>query len=173
MKKKLGMMLTVAGTGMLLGGCGYFAQFDNFENAAKLRVGMTKEQVKEIMGEPVDEVFTRPDLWYYYVNTQWHDGLTTRDECMPLVFKDGKLAGWGNDYYNRMVVVERRFERPVIEGVNSKVKNHPALKAPEYPEDVKLEPVVLPTSRAAEKSSDPAADVNKEDAAHPDIKPVE
>ena len=24
------------------------------------------------------------------------------DECMPVMLKDGKLIGWGNDYFNQM-----------------------------------------------------------------------
>lgn len=165
MKKNLCTMLTVAGTGMLLSGCGYFTQFDNFENSAKLRVGMTKEQVKTIMGEPVDEVFCKPDLWYYYVNTQWHDGLITRDECMPVVFKDGKVAGWGNDYYNRSVVVERRYSLPEIEGVNTSAAAPPALKAPEEAEPQEA-------GKEKQKPAAPAVDIDKDAAEHPDIAPA-
>ena len=161
MKKKLGLMLTVAGTGILLSGCGYFSQFDNFENSAKLRVGMTKEQVKNIMGEPVDEVFCKPDLWYYYIKTQWHDGLTTRDECMPVVFKDGKVAGWGNEYYNRELLFVRRYEMPVIEGVNRSDMEHPALNVQEPP-----------VPQEQQKPAAPAVDFNQDSAEHPDIKPA-
>ncbi|MCK4982626.1 MAG: DUF3192 domain-containing protein, partial [Victivallaceae bacterium] len=31
----------------------------------------------------------------------WHDGYTTEDECMPLIFKKGKLTGWGWDYFEK------------------------------------------------------------------------
>ena len=61
-----------------------------------------KAEVLEVMGEPLsDESFCRPDLWFYYHKTVWADGLVTEDECMPLVFQDGKLIGWGNEYYTR------------------------------------------------------------------------
>ena len=102
---------------MLLSGCGYFTQFDNFENSAKLRAGMTKDEVRTVMGEPLDASFAKPDLWYYFIETRWHDGQITRDECMPLVFKNGKLAGWGNDYYNRSRLVEEEYSRPAIDGL--------------------------------------------------------
>ncbi len=63
---------------------------------------MTKAQVLEIMGEPVKgELFTRPDVWFYFIEPVWMDGLTTEDECMPLVFEKGVLVGWGNEYYAR------------------------------------------------------------------------
>ncbi len=72
----------------------------NLENSKKIRVGMTKEEVLQIMGEPLrDEMFNKPDVWYYYVMTKWYDGLTTEDECMPFVFDSGKLIGWGNAFY--------------------------------------------------------------------------
>ena len=125
-KKSLSKVLTIAVTGTLLSGCGYFAQFENFENSTRLRVGMTKEQVRQIMGEPVNEVYCKPDLWFYYINTQWHDGLITRDECMPLVFRDGKLAGWGNEYYNRVVLTEPYYKMPEIKGVGAQ-KNSKAV----------------------------------------------
>jgi outer membrane protein assembly factor BamE (lipoprotein component of BamABCDE complex) len=117
MSKKLGLMLTIAGTGALLSGCGYFSQFDNFENSAKLRVGMSSEQVKAIMGEPIDATFSKPNVWYYYVETRWHDGQMTIDECMPVVFKDGKVIGWGNEYYNKEQLLNTKYERPEIEGL--------------------------------------------------------
>ena len=110
------MLLSVC-IALTAAGCGYFSQFDNRENARKLRVGMTVEQVREIMGEPLQVSFARPDVWYYYIETAWHDGQTTIDECMPVVFKDGKVAGWGNEYYNRERLLKLEYERPEIEGL--------------------------------------------------------
>ena len=61
---------------------------------------MTKNEVLAIMGEPVkNETFNRPDIWFYYFNMNWGDGFITEDECFPLVFDNGKLAGWGSKYY--------------------------------------------------------------------------
>jgi hypothetical protein len=103
--KKLILLSAVVCLTVVLSGCGnssYFAARRNLENSAKLRTGMTKMEVIEVMGEPVsDEAYCRPDLWFYYIDPQWYDGLITMDECMPLVFKDGKLLGWGNEYYNQ------------------------------------------------------------------------
>lgn len=74
----------------------------NVENSKRLRIGMTKAEVLAIMGEPVkNETFNKPDIWFYYFNMNWGDGFVTEDECFPLIFKDGKLAGWGNEYYTR------------------------------------------------------------------------
>lgn len=86
----------------LLAGCSWSEARRNLDNARALRVGMTKEQVLAVMGEPIqDEIFTRPDVWFYFIEPVWVDGLTTEDECMPLVFENGKLIGWGNEYYAR------------------------------------------------------------------------
>ena len=75
--------------------------FDNRENMAKLRVKMTKEEVLEIMGEPIKgEVFCEANVWWYYTRTCWNDFMTTRDECTPIVFDEDELVeGWGSTYY--------------------------------------------------------------------------
>ena len=92
---------------VMLAGCSgtinpYMRAKENVENSKRLRVGMTKAEVLDIMGEPLrNESFNRPDLWYYYFETNWLDGLITEDECFPLVFSNGKLVGWGNSFYSR------------------------------------------------------------------------
>ena len=87
------------------GGCGWSEASKNIENSRSLRVGMIKEEVLEVMGEPIrNEEYCTPDLWFYYCQPVWVDGLTTEDECMPLVFQDGKLIGWGNEYYSRRLI---------------------------------------------------------------------
>lgn len=83
-------------------GCQFNEINRNIENSKQLRVGMTKEQVLAVMGEPLtEEKFTTANLWFYYTSTKWHDGLVSEDECTPLVFQDGILTGWGNEYYNQ------------------------------------------------------------------------
>jgi hypothetical protein len=60
---------------------------------------MTKQDVIDAVGEPLrDETFNKPDIWYYYTDLKWSDGRISSDECTPLVFKNGRLAGWGVDY---------------------------------------------------------------------------
>ena len=92
------LALLAAGT-VMFSGC---TAAKNIENSKQLRTGMSKSRVLEIMGEPLtEEEYNTPDVWYYYVETVWLDGLTTRDECMPVVFEEGKLVGWGNRFYTR------------------------------------------------------------------------
>lgn len=74
----------------------------NRENAEKLRIGMSREEVIDIMGPPPDEEFNEDsELLYYYYYHKWYDGMLTKDECIPLIFKDGKLAAWGLEYYQQ------------------------------------------------------------------------
>ncbi len=94
-------------------GCGYFSQFSNVEHARDLRVGMSKAQVLELMGEPIADLEgATPDIWFYYVYTRWHDGYTTEDECMPVVFAQGKVIGFGNMFYNQYRLVEKNLYQP-------------------------------------------------------------
>ena len=83
---------------LLLSGC-VTEGAANMEKSKALRVGMTKAQVIAIMGQPVQEDFSTPDRWFYFVNSVWTDGLTTEEECMPLIFEKGRLIGWGNRFY--------------------------------------------------------------------------
>ena len=117
MRKSILLCAVIAALTLSLTGCGLSSQYANFENSAKLRVGMTKEQVLAVMGKPLDAVFAKPDVWYYYIETRWHDGQETIDECMPVVFKNGKLAGWGNDYYKKEKLFKKQYDRPQIEGL--------------------------------------------------------
>ena len=79
---------------LCLTGC-YWQAAENLERSRQLRVGMTKAEVLKIMGEPVKEEFSTPDRWYYFIESVWGDGLTTEEECMPLIFEKGRLTGWG------------------------------------------------------------------------------
>lgn len=74
----------------------------NIDNSKRLRVGMTKEEVQAIMGDPVkDEVYCQPDVWFYYTHIVWMDGMVVEEECTPMVFQNSKLIGWGNEFYTR------------------------------------------------------------------------
>jgi outer membrane protein assembly factor BamE (lipoprotein component of BamABCDE complex) len=102
MKKITGLLFAA----ILLAGCSainpYKKAEENIANTKQLRVGMTKAQALAIMGEPLkNESFNRPDVWFYYFETNWLDGLVTEDECFPLVFENGKLIGWGNSFYSK------------------------------------------------------------------------
>ncbi len=101
----------------ILCGCSFKEINRNLDNSKKLRVGMNKEQVLSIMGEPLrDAAFHEENVWYYFVRINWYDGLYTRDECMPLVFVNDKLAGWGNEFKARFDTVApvKKFTPPAV-----------------------------------------------------------
>jgi len=82
--------------------CGFFQAQSQRAKLADIRVGMTKEQVAGIAGEPLSkELYSTDDLWFYYTSPKWYDGLVTQDECTPLLFdEDGVLKGWGHQYFH-------------------------------------------------------------------------
>ena len=45
-----------------------------------------------------------------------HDGMITEDECLPIVFVDGRVAGWGNRFYATYRLEEKNFYRPEAYG---------------------------------------------------------
>ena len=113
MKKINIRVLMTAAVLLLMTSCGYFSQFSNTEHARQLRVGMSKEEVLALMGEPIrGKQYCKPDIWFYYVETRWFwDCQSTRDECMPVVFKDGKVAGLGVEYYKSHILFPETTEK--------------------------------------------------------------
>jgi outer membrane protein assembly factor BamE (lipoprotein component of BamABCDE complex) len=82
--------------------CSYYIRKQNNDNIQKLHVGMTKQQVLKVMGEPLkNEVYNTDKVWYYFTEVKWSDGAITRDECTPLFFKNDKLVGWGTNEYKK------------------------------------------------------------------------
>lgn len=81
----------------------------NIEKSKNLRLSMTKAEVLKIMGDPIrNETFCKPDIWYYFTGQVWFDGLVSEDECLPLVFENGKLIGWGKTFLsNRRITVKK------------------------------------------------------------------
>lgn len=75
----------------------------NRANIAKIETGMTKQQVLDIMGEPLKfENYHRPNIWFYYTQRIWMDGIISQDECTPILFdKLEMVEGWGFDYYKK------------------------------------------------------------------------
>ena len=87
-------------------------QSRNRDNLMRLDLGMTKEQVVQIMGKPdLNEAYQTADggalvILFYYTNRKWADSNITKDECTPLVFENGKLIGWGDEFYQSKIKVE-------------------------------------------------------------------
>ena len=92
-------------TVFFLVGCGKLPIYKNQNNLLKLQKGMSKGKVLEVMGAPnFDEVYESLYghtlmIAYYYTHHQKFDGKITKDECTPVVIKNEKLIGWGDDFY--------------------------------------------------------------------------
>ena len=86
--------------GLALCSCFYAEISRNEKNLAKIRKGMTKKQVLEIMGEPVKgESYCTDKVFFYYTRQSWMDGMIMRDECTPIAFDEfDRVIGWGPDF---------------------------------------------------------------------------
>ena len=76
------------------------AQKENRKHIARLSLGESKSSVVADMGEPdFNEALKKDDsayqLLWYRTEHRKSDGITTKDECTPLVFKNDELIGWG------------------------------------------------------------------------------
>lgn len=71
----------------------------------KLRLGSTREEVLALLGSPditeakIDNGTTIQVMFYRTQHVR-ADGLTTQDECTPLLFENEKLIAWGEGAYS-------------------------------------------------------------------------
>jgi len=84
-----------------LSSCGVVKQVNSRDRANalnKLEVGMTKQQVLDFMGEPYGrEVYGSQEFLIYDTN---HWGNTEAERFTPICLVDGKVIGWGRNYYD-------------------------------------------------------------------------
>ena len=79
-------------------------EYKNRKRISSLDLDMTIERVKDKMGVPDFNELYKQDgdnvqVLFYRTQRIEGDGVTTKDECTPLVFKDGLLIGWGENAY--------------------------------------------------------------------------
>lgn len=75
-------------------------EFNNRQHIADLQLNAHYEAVTRTMGvADFDELIDDGDhlyrILYYRTQRAIEDGMTTKEECTPLVFKDDRLVGWG------------------------------------------------------------------------------
>ena len=104
------LLVTAALVTVVLSSCksteNYVNQWENRENATKLRVGMTKTEVIGIMGTPLEEKYNTTDVLYFYTHTVWHDFQPTVDETFPVAFKNDRVIGFGPEYYKNHILFQ-------------------------------------------------------------------
>lgn len=85
----------------------------NARQIGQLDLGMSKDSVIRILGSPdINEAKASPkgdmQVLFYRTHHVTSDGITTKDECTPLVFRDNELIAWGNDSYRDYQDNQRR-----------------------------------------------------------------
>lgn len=75
---------------------------------SKLELGFEKKQILELLGSPdITEAkrigSTELQVMFYRTQHKQADGITTEDECTPLLFKDNVLIAWGESAYQSFV----------------------------------------------------------------------
>lgn len=82
-------------------------QEHNRQVISRLEIGQSRAEVEDRLGDPdFTEAYSHDGAQYYILHyrTQHRhsDGDTTRDETTPLVFRDGRLEGWGDTLYHQV-----------------------------------------------------------------------
>ncbi len=97
---------------------GYNSDSDSWQKRQKqnkyhitlLKLGMSKKEVLDVMGQPDiseayltekkgDQAGSEVQVFFYRTQHNNSDSKTTKDECTPMVVRDGKLVGWGDSAY--------------------------------------------------------------------------
>ena len=78
----------------------------NFINTLSLDQPTLKSYVIQSLGSPdITEAKQVSDINYqvmfYRTQHQTSDGITTKDECTPILFKNGELIAWGTGAYEQ------------------------------------------------------------------------
>jgi hypothetical protein len=90
----------------------------NGKSLLQLSIGLTKAEVQNIMGDPrKTESYSKDgrniEFWLYLTEgiEYWSYDRTLRDSNFtPLAFEDGKLIGWGRNFYDQALKYEHKIE---------------------------------------------------------------
>ncbi len=116
---KMSRIILAFGFSLILVGCAgsvYRTQIEAEENRGKLlklNIGMTKDQVLTIMGQPYKtEMYLydgKPfEFWLYLTEGRvLDDPKLTDSNFTPLAFEDGILKGWGRNYYDSVLRIKK------------------------------------------------------------------
>jgi outer membrane protein assembly factor BamE (lipoprotein component of BamABCDE complex) len=83
---------------IVLSGC-VSAVSNNRAKLMQINIGDSKDQLLKVMGNPeLREAYPEGEVWLYYTGT----GLG-HDKKTPVVIVNGKIVGWGDNYYDRVI----------------------------------------------------------------------
>jgi len=82
-------------------------EYINRKKIATLHLAMSYNDVQNLLGvADFNESYEKNDntiqVLYYRTQRLHKDGLTTKDECTPLIFKKGELISWGEQAYHQL-----------------------------------------------------------------------
>lgn len=82
-------------------------EYNNRQHISNLTTGTSYETVLTRMGvADFIELYEKEDgtyrVLFYRTQKTMADGITTKDECTPVVFKNSALVGWGDSAYGMM-----------------------------------------------------------------------
>lgn len=108
------MILMIGCTGSPIRRSGEAAK--NRSNLVKLQIGMTKNQVMDLMGTPSKteayEIQAKNvEFWLYLTEYSWtqYTGATKIDYT-PLAFEESILKGWGRNYYDQVLRIKQEIK---------------------------------------------------------------
>ncbi|MGM0480619.1 MAG: DUF3192 domain-containing protein [Pseudomonadota bacterium] len=83
----------------------------NAKQIGQLEFGMSKDAVIRELGSPdINEAKETESgahqVLFYRTHHVTSDGITSKDECTPLLFRDNQLVAWGNDAYEDYQALE-------------------------------------------------------------------
>ncbi|GAB3022004.1 DUF3192 domain-containing protein [Bowmanella dokdonensis] len=78
----------------------------NKVQVGKLELGTSKQQVMELLGSPDISEAKRVEqdslqVMFYRTQHMESDGITTMNECTPLLFRNDQLISWGEGAYQK------------------------------------------------------------------------
>jgi hypothetical protein len=85
----------------------------NRSNMLKLKIGMSREQVLTLMGDPYKTESYHVEgksleFWLYFTEGKNIYDRTLRDSNFtPLAFEDNTLTGWGRNYYDNALRIKQ------------------------------------------------------------------
>ncbi|GAB2689028.1 DUF3192 domain-containing protein [Aliiglaciecola sp. 3_MG-2023] len=111
----LALPLTLSGCVISVGGEGDYSYQSDWEQKerknrkaiARLESNTAIEDIRSRLGTPdFSELYQENNdeinVLFYRTQRREGDGVTTKDECTPLVFKNGNLIGWGDSAYSNI-----------------------------------------------------------------------
>lgn len=103
-------------------------QVYNSQKMTDLSLGQDITEVKSLLGKAdfseakaVQE--TQLQVLFYRTHHEKSDGITTKEECTPLIFKNNKLMAWGDDTYKQYLDAGTDIASPSTKETETSSKN--------------------------------------------------